>query len=110
MGRAARSLVLPGWGQWSNDEDGKGTTFFVLAAVGILFGSGAFGLSSSDSGQQFEQAAGWGLYGASTVVSVFDAYRVAERINRENGYDLAASEAPGIRIALLRLRFDVPAP
>jgi len=110
LGRAARSVVVPGWGQWRNGDENKGTTFFFLAVAGVILGSGAVSFSSTDNGQQFEQTVGWALYGVTTLTSVYDAFRVAERINRENGYEVEPFERSGVRLSLLRVRFDLPAP
>jgi len=113
---ALRSVVIPGWGQQSNGDVGKGLALTSLAVLGVLLGTEVISpglLTTGSENRNLEKNLGWFLYGASVVWAVGDAYLRAESLNRENGYDLEEFSAgrgllsapSGPRLIFLRLRF-----
>lgn len=86
---ALRSIVLPGWGQWSNGDDVKGTSAFAAAAFGIAIATRTIALGSTPRWREAWRGFGWSLYGLSIVLSSTEAYRRASALNRDNGYDIS---------------------
>jgi len=109
---AARSLVIPGWGQQVNGQSGKGWFLTTLAVVGVLLGTETIQLNLLTGGRtqnNLERDLGWFMYGGAVVWATIDGYTVAKKLNRENGYDLAHWPGPapntGPQVTLLRLGF-----
>jgi len=88
-GAAARSMVVPGWGQLSNGDSNKALGFFALGAAGLLLASRTVGIASTPRRVEAERGLGWALYGLSVTLSSIEAYNRASTLNRENGYDLS---------------------
>jgi hypothetical protein len=86
--RAAQSLVVPGWGQFSNGDSGRAAFWFFDSIVALAFASKFVSLGSGENSVQFWRTTGWVAYGLNATVSSIDAYRKARSLNRENGYDL----------------------
>jgi hypothetical protein len=110
---ATKSVLLPGWGQWSNGDGNTATALFAVATVGVLFGTRTVGIAESPRRIETERGFGWILYGLSAVWGGFDAYARAREINRENGYDVGRIEPDvhggiGVRVVLLQFRFGGP--
>lgn len=108
-GEAARSVLLPGWSQFRQGHDNAGWAYATIAAVTLVFALGVIEVplvSSEDD--DFGQVLTGVMYGLNAVVSGFDAHRRAVESNREYGWDLdgqAQSRPPGLRVALVRVRF-----
>jgi hypothetical protein len=102
---ALQSLVLPGWGQHYIQEPKKGWGFMGVAAAGLLIALDVVGAPFLED--DHEEGLGWMLYGLSTAWSVIDAYTGADRLNRENGYDIGGVPRPDAqtRVTLVSLRF-----
>ncbi len=100
-----KSAILPGWGQFGNEQPNKGYAFVATASLGLLLVGRVFGLAQSESGVDFERGIGWILYGTALAWSSIDAYRGAELLNRANGYDLARVPDREVRLSLLRVQF-----
>ncbi len=97
---AARSLVLPGWGQFHLGEPGPGQAYLAGAVLGGILAFEVVSFAESDNSRQAMKAAGWGIYGVSTLLSVSAAWQSAERRNRENGWELGLLSLPAGGTAL----------
>lgn len=113
---AVRSLVLPGWGQHSNGESGKGWLFTSMAIFGVLLGTEVISpglLKGNHEEHNLEKSLGWFLYGGTVVWATADAYTRAAALNRENGYQVASLATTGgntsgsstVFVSLFRWRF-----
>lgn len=83
---AARSLVLPGWGQFHLDQDIAGQAYLAAALVGAALGLEVVELVSRENSRAAVRSMGWVLYGFSAVMSSTSAWTAAEARNRENGW------------------------
>jgi hypothetical protein len=103
---AARSLILPGWGQFYLGETGWGQGYLAGAMLGASLGLELVRLSDRPDGRRAVRAMGWGIYAVSAVLSASRAWHSAEQRNRENGWELSLQPAAGETWALaLRCRF-----
>jgi hypothetical protein len=108
---AIKSMVLPGWGQFANEQPNKGAALVTNAIVGLLLATDTVSFWSSGSGADLERALGWLAYGLGAVAGGYDAYKNAAALNRENGYLLDEAAAPGrgrdrqLRVVVWRHRF-----
>ena len=107
---ACKSVILPGWGQWSNGDSNMAAALFTAGAVGVLFGTRTVGVASSPRRIETERGFGWLLYGISVVLGGFDAYIRARELNHENGYDVGRVElgfdgGASVRVTLWQGRF-----
>ena len=109
---ALRSLVVPGWGQQVNGQSGKGWFLTGLAVFGILLGTETLELGLLTGGREkhnLERDLGWFMYAGAVAWATIDGYMVAQRLNRENGYDIAHWPGPapsrGAQLTLVRVGF-----
>ena len=94
-GAVLRSLVIPGWGQWYNQQKFK--AFLALAAEGTAVGSGIYWNQQVVSGPDYyrddyinwRNEAVWWLVGI-VLVSMADAYVDAHLFDFDESPDLAA--------------------
>lgn len=84
---AARSVVWPGWGQSVLGATGKGFAYGAVFGVSIPLSMGWVPLPFVED-EEFSQTVGFALWATVAAIAAVDAFRGAERINRENGYDL----------------------
>jgi hypothetical protein len=91
---AARSLVLPGWGQFHLGESGRGQAYLAGALVGAVLAFEVVRFADRDNSREATRGIGWGLYGVSAIFSASSAWQSSERRNRENGWELGATVAP----------------
>ncbi|MFC1742969.1 DUF5683 domain-containing protein [Candidatus Riflebacteria bacterium] len=75
----ALSFLIPGGGQFYNEEYAKGVAFLVTSI-------GAAAAAFSDN--QSTRNVGIGFYVVLWLGSMFDGYFSAQRINRHNGFSL----------------------
>lgn len=101
---AGQSLLVPGWGQRTNDEPNKGLAYFGGALVTLAM---ALDLIELGEGNDQKLIRGIGIVGYAAIATsaAYDAYRTSQRLNRENGYDLVRASPRGVRIVLLARRF-----
>ena len=107
----ARSLVLPGWGQDALGASGTGARYGIMFGLAVPIAFGVFGVPLIDD-DDASRAMGMGLWASTALLAGVDAWQRAERINRENGYDLDEFELgagparpPTVRITLWHGRF-----
>lgn len=84
---AARSVVWPGWGQDALGETNKGIAYGSIFGVSIPLSAGWVPVPFVED-EDFSQTVGFALWATVAVIAAVDAFRGAERVNRENGYDL----------------------
>lgn len=84
---AARSLLWPGWGQGALGDSRKAFVYSAIFGASIPWSTGLAPVPLIDD-DDFSQSVGFALWGAVAVMAAIDAFRGAEHINRENGYDL----------------------
>ena len=83
----ARSVVCPGWGQHALGDTRKSLTYGLLFGVSLPLAAGLVPFPLVED-LTFSRAAGFAIWAAVAAAAGVDAFRGAERINRENGYDL----------------------
>jgi len=104
-GAMMKSILVPGWGQWSNGNNGKAQAYFGAAAIYMVL---ALDLVKLGEGNDRNWLRGVGIGGYLFVAGAAgaDAYQGAKRLNRENGYDLSQlPDTPRARLILVRVSF-----
>ena len=96
---------MPGWGQFGNAQPNKGAVFIGGAIVGLLLASKTLSIAGEGNAAKIERTLGWMILGINAAVGAYDAYAVADRLNRENGYDISRVPDVGAKLALLRWEF-----
>ena len=85
---AARSLFVPGWGQFYLGRSTAGTVYLTNALIGIVLATELVQIASSENSQSVLRTMGWLQFGFCSLVSSTAAWKDAEARNRENGWML----------------------
>lgn len=104
-GAMMKSVLVPGWGQWSNGDNGKAQAYFGAAAIYMVLALDVIKLGEGND-RSWLRGVGIGGYLFVAGSAGVDAYQSAKRLNRENGYDLAQlPDTPQARLVLVRISF-----